>query len=179
MKVGERNIRITAPVDRAILAELRAGDTVSLTGTMLVFRDQVHRRLCEMITDGLPLPFSLKDQVVYYCGPTPARHGMPVGSAGPTTSSRMDPFTEPLLKRGLAAMIGKGNRSEETVEQIRKHHAVYLLATGGTGALIAQRIEAVSMLAFPELGPEAARIFTIRDFPLIVGIDSHGASVFA
>ena len=103
-------IRIFTPLDRKAVMHLRAGDRVVLTGEMLVFRDQVHRILTEMIRDGHPLPFSLKDAVLYYCGPTPARHGMPVGSAGPTTSSRMDTFTGPLLERGLAMTIGKGNR---------------------------------------------------------------------
>jgi len=151
---------------------------VALTGEVLVFRDQVHRILCEMIQNGEPIPFSLKDAALYYCGPTPARHGMPVGSAGPTTSSRMDPFTGPLLEKGLAMTIGKGNRSKEVVELLKKHNAVYMLAIGGTGALLAKHVESATVIAFPELGPEAVSVFTVNEMPLIVGIDTHGKSVF-
>ena len=169
---------ITTPLNRKIISELDSGEIVTLTGEVLVFRDQVHRILCEMIKNGEPLPFSLKDKALYYCGPTPPRHGMPVGSAGPTTSSRMDPFTGPLLEMGLAMTIGKGNRSGEVVELLKKHNAVYMLAVGGTGALIAKHVTAASIIAFPELGPEAARLFTVVDMPLIVGIDMHGGNAF-
>ena len=155
-----------------------AGDPVRLSGEILVFRDQVHMILCDIIMKGDPLPFSLEDEVLYYCGPTPARHGMPVGSAGPTTAGRMDKFTEALLGRGLAMTIGKGNRSPGVVESLRKHKAVYMVAVGGTGALIAGCVTDSKIIAFPELGTEAARIFTVRDMPLIVGIDSRGASAF-
>ncbi|MFC1537897.1 FumA C-terminus/TtdB family hydratase beta subunit [Candidatus Latescibacterota bacterium] len=171
-------IKISTPLDRNILKELHAGDRVSLSGEILVFRDQVHRILCEMIEKSEPLPFDIKDAAVYYCGPTPARHGMPVGSAGPTTSSRMDAFTGPLLEKGLAMTIGKGNRSKEVAELLVKHNAVYMLAIGGTGALLAKHITSSEIIAFPELGPEAARIFTVKDMPLIVGIDMHGKSAF-
>ena len=170
--------RLTTPLNRKLLGELNAGDMVTLTGEVLVFRDQVHRILCEMIANGETLPFSLKDMALYYCGPTPARHGMPVGSAGPTTSSRMDAFTEPLLKMGLALTIGKGNRSAEVVELLKKYHAVYMMAVGGAGAYMAKHIKAASVIAFPELGPEAARVFTVNEIHLIVGIDMHGRSAF-
>ena len=171
-------IKITTPLNRNVIRELNSGDAVALTGEVLVFRDQVHRILCEMIQNGEPVPFSLKDAALYYCGPTPARHGMPVGSAGPTTSSRMDPFTGPLLEKGLAMTIGKGNRSKEVVELLKKHNAVYMLAIGGTGALLAKHVESATVIAFPELGPEAVRVFTVNEMPLIVGIDTHGESVF-
>ena len=131
-----------------------------------------------MIHEGRTPPFSLKDRAVYYCGPTPARHGMPVGSAGPTTASRMDRFTEPLLKQGLAMTIGKGNRSTEIAQNLQKYRAVYMVAVGGTGALIARHVISSTVIAFPELGTEAARIFTVRDMPLIVGIDTHGSNAF-
>ena len=170
--------KITTPLDRKIISELNSGDMVTLTGEVLVFRDQVHRILCEIIKNDEPLPFSLKDKALYYCGPTPTRHGMPVGSAGPTTSSRMDSFTGPLLKMGLAMTIGKGNRSEEVAELLKKHDAVYILAVGGTGALLAKHVESASVIAFPELGPEAARMFTVKDMPLIVGIDTYGQNAF-
>jgi len=171
-------IHISTPLNREELADLRAGDRVTLSGDVLVFRDQVHRILCDLIARGEPLPFSLRDKALYYCGPTPPRHGMPVGSAGPTTSSRMDPFTGPLLEKGLAVTIGKGNRSDEVARLLKKYRAAYLLAVGGAGAFIAKHITAASVIAYPELGPEAARIFTVRALPLIVGIDANGESAF-
>ena len=174
----KHTVKITTPLNRNVIKKLNSGDTVVLTGEVLVFRDKVHRILCEMIQNGEHIPFNLKDAALYYCGPTPARHGMPVGSAGPTTSSRMDPFTEPLLEMGLAMTIGKGNRSKEVVELLKKHEAVYMLAIGGTGALLAKHVESASVIAFPELGPEAARMFTVKEMPLIVGIDTNGESVF-
>ena len=170
--------KIQTPVDRNVIKELRARERVILTGDILVFRDQVHQILCEMIMEGSPYPFSLEDAVLYYCGPTPARHGMPVGSAGPTTASRMDRFTGPLLEQGLAVTIGKGNRSPEVVSLLKKHRAVYMVAVGGTGAFLAKRVVESSVIAFPELGPEAARMFTVVDMPLIVGIDSKGRNAF-
>lgn len=169
---------ITTPVDRNTVVQLQAGDTVRISGDILVFRDQVHKLLNEMIARGEELPFSLRDEVLYYCGPTPARHGRPVGSAGPTTSSRMDKFTGPLLEQGVAITIGKGDRSLETVELLKRHRAVYLVAIGGAGALIARHIVATEVIAFPELGTEAARRFTVKDMPAIVGIDSRGVSAF-
>ena len=175
----DRNlIRIETPIDREKLKSLRAGDMVSFSGEALVFRDNVHRILCEMIAEGKELPFEIKDRVLYYCGPTPAKYGMPVGSAGPTTSARMDAYTGPLLEKGLAVTIGKGNRSDEVAGLLKKYQAVYMLATGGAGAYIAKRIVSSEVIAFPELGPEAARLFVLRDLPLIVGIDSKGKSAF-
>ena len=174
----DKIIKITTPPDRNLITELRACEQVSLSGEVLVFRDQVHRILCEMIQQGRPLPFSLNNQVIYYCGPTPARHGMPAGSAGPTTASRMDNYMEPLLKQGLLATIGKGNRSPGTAYLLRKYGAVYLVAAGGTGAFLAKKVKASELIAFPELGTEAARRFTVVDMPLIVGIDAHGESAF-
>ena len=171
-------VPMTTPVDRETLLSLRAGDRVLLSGEVLVFRDEVHRILCGLIERGEPLPFDLENAVLYYCGPTPARGGRPVGSAGPTTSARMDQFTEPLLERGLAATIGKGNRSREVRNLLARYGAVYLAATGGVGALLACHITAARIIAYPELGPEAARVFTVTDMPLIVGLDAHGGSAF-
>ncbi len=167
-------ISVTTPLDQNILRRLKAGDHVTLSGEVLVFRDEVHRILCEMIEREETLPFSLKDAALYYCGPTPGSRGMPVGSAGPTTSSRMDRFTGPLLKRGLAMTIGKGNRSPDIAALLALHRAVYMAATGGVGALLARHITSSEIIAFPDLGPEAARIFTVRDFPLITAIDTEG-----
>jgi len=171
-------IRIEAPADRSVIRRLRVGERVLLSGEILVFRDQVHRILCEMIREGRELPFDLDNRVLYYCGPTPGRRGMPVGSAGPTTASRMDRYTVPILERGLAATIGKGDRSPAVAEAMREHGAVYLVAVGGAGALFGKRVKTASVVAFPELGPEAARVFSVEDMPLVVGIDSTGASAF-
>jgi fumarate hydratase subunit beta len=171
--------RIETPVSRGVACSLRAGDMVLLSGEVLVFRDEVHRIVCDLIAKGEPLPFELENAALYYCGPTPGRHGRPVGSAGPTTAGRMDRFTGPLLERGLALTIGKGNRSPEVRELLRKHGAAYLAAVGGAGALLGGCIEASRVVAFPELGPEAARIFTVRDMPLIVALDCAGGSAFA
>lgn len=171
-------IKIVTPLDMRVVRELKAGDSVVLSGEILVFRDQVHRILYDMIRKGNPLPFSLMDAVLYYCGPTPARHGMPVGSAGPTTASRMDKYMDLILEQGLAVTIGKGERSPEVVELHKKYRAVYMAAVGGTGALLAKHVSASTVIAFPELGTEAARIFTVTDMPLIVAIDSSGNSAF-
>ena len=166
------------PLDRAELRKLRAGDQVLLSGTILVFRDQVHRILFDMIGRGEELPFDLTGQALYYCGPTPSIHGMPVGAAGPTTSSRMDPFTGPLLERGLAMTIGKGERSAEVAALHQRHGAVYMVAAGGVGALMAKHITAAEVIGFPELGPEAAYRFTVAEFPLVVAYDTSGGSAF-
>ena len=174
----QQPVRLSAPPDRRALLALRAGDQVSLSGQVLVFRDQVHRILGDLIARGEPLPFDLAGQALYYCGPTPPRHGMPVGAAGPTTSSRMDPFTGPLLQRGLAMTIGKGDRSKEIAELHQKYRAVYLVAVGGAGALAAKHITAAEVIGFGELGPEAAYRFTVREMPLIVGFDTAGGSAF-
>ena len=171
-------ISVTTPLDRGILHRLKAGDRVTLSGEVLVFRDEVHRILCEMIERGETLPFSLKDAALYYCGPTPGSRGMPVGSAGPTTSSRMDRFTGPLLEQGLAMTIGKGNRSPEVAALMVRHRAVYMAAIGGIGALLAKHITFSKVIAFPQFGPEAARIFTVRDFPLITAIDTEGRNKY-
>lgn len=171
-------ITLRTPLDRTALAALHAGDRIELSGDVLVFRDQVHRMLCDRIARGERLPFDLSEQAVYYCGPTAPRHGMPVGAAGPTTASRMDRFTGPLLDAGLAMTIGKGNRSPEVQEQLRRHGAVYMVAVGGAGALMAKHITRSEIIAFEELGPEAARIFTFDRMPLIVGIDANGVSAF-
>jgi len=171
------DISLTTPLDRSILIRLKAGDRVILSGEVFVFRDEVHRILCALIEKGEKLPFNLKDAALYYCGPTPASHGMPVGSAGPTTSSRMDRFTRPLLEQGLAMTIGKGGRSQEIAALLVRHRAVYMAATGGVGALLAKHILSSKIIAFPELGTEAARIFTVKDFPLVTAIDTKGVTL--
>lgn len=172
-------IHLTTPLNREAVLRLRAGDIVALSGEVLVFRDEVHRILCGMIERGEELPFDLAGAALYYCGPTPATAGRPAGSAGPTTSARMDRFTGPLLDRGLAMTIGKGDRSAAVREKLAERGAVYMVATGGAGALIARHIIASRVIAYPELGPEAARVFVVKDLPLIAGLDAVGGSAFA
>lgn len=157
-------------------ADLRAGDTVLLSGTVYTARDAAHARLCKMIDAGEPLPFALDGAVIYYAGPTPARDGAVIGSCGPTTSSRMDKFAPKLIERGLVGMIGKGKRSESVTEAMKDHGAVYFCAIGGAGALAAKCVKKAEIVAFEELGCEAVRRLEIEDFPLIVGIDAHGNS---
>lgn len=160
------------------LGELHAGDEILLSGTVYTARDAAHAELCKMIAEERELPFELFGAAIYYAGPTPAKNGMPIGSCGPTTSSRMDKFTSALIERGVCATIGKGNRSSEVVEAMKKHGAVYLCAVGGAGALAARCIVSAEVIAFPELGCEAVRKLKIKDFPLIVGIDAFGNGIF-
>ncbi len=169
---------ITAPVTRDALRTLSAGDEVLLSGVIYTARDAAHKRLSHMITSGKRIPLDLKDAVIYYAGPTPPRPGRAIGSCGPTTSSRMDAFTPALLKLGLRAMIGKGNRSAEVRKAIRKHSSVYFLATGGIGALLSTKIVSAKAVLFKELGPEAVYRLEVKDFPLIVGIDLKGRDVY-
>jgi len=157
---------------------LRAGDEVLLTGTLFTARDAAHRRISAMMRKGAHVPLPLKDAVLYYCGPTPAPPRGPIGSCGPTTSSRMDPFTGDILRLGVAGMIGKGARSAEVKRAIRKHKAVYFLATGGAGALLATKVKKAKPVLFRDLGPEAVYKLEVADFPLIVGIDAQGRDVY-
>ena len=160
------------------IPELRAGDYVHLSGTVYTARDAAHARFLELISAGKELPFELKDAVIYYAGPTPTKENGQIGSFGPTTSARMDAFTPCLLDRGLTAMIGKGDRSPEVTDAIVRNSAVYFCAGGGLGALISKSIVSCEEIAFPELGCESVKRLTVRAFPLIVGIDCRGNSVF-
>ncbi len=162
----------------AFSSTLRAGDRVLLSGTVYTARDAAHKRIVELIEKGGELPFEIKNAAVYYAGPTPAPNGLPIGSCGPTTSSRMDSYAPLLLKNGLAAMIGKGPRSKAVVQAMVKYGAVYLCAIGGAGALAAGCITECEVIAFPELGCESVKRLTFEDFPLIVGIDSEGNTLF-
>ncbi|NLO82181.1 MAG: Fe-S-containing hydro-lyase [Clostridiales bacterium] len=166
------------PIDHRGLASLKAGDTVYLTGTILTARDAAHRRICQMIQEGKPLPIDFKDQIIYYAGPCPAKPGHIIGSCGPTTSSRMDVYTPMLLERGLKVMIGKGPRSREVIDAIVKHGAVYLAAVGGAGALIAACIKNVEVIAFEDLGTEAIHRMQVENMPLMVAIDSKGNDLY-
>lgn len=156
---------------------LRAGDSVLLSGTVYTARDAAHKKICALIDNGEKIPFELDGAVIYYAGPTPAPEGRPIGSCGPTTSSRMDGFAPKLIDLGVAATIGKGNRSNEVVEAMKRNSAIYLCAIGGAGAIAAKAIKEVEIIAFPELGCEAVRRMRIEDFPLIVGIDSRGGTI--
>jgi len=170
--------KITTPLIKSVRTGLKTGEEVRLTGTIYTARDQAHQRLCRMIAEKKSLPFKMKDSVIYYAGPTPVRQDGFFGSCGPTTSSRMDNFTPLILKKGLGGMIGKGRRSEEVRNSIRKNKAVYFLTIGGGGAYLAKRITFSEIIAFPELGPEAIYRLEVKDFPLMVGIDSNGKDIY-
>jgi fumarate hydratase subunit beta len=168
---------VTPPLTDEVL-ELRAGDTVRITGTLLTGRDAAHKRLNELIKAGQPLPVDLKGQIIYYVGPTPAKPGQVIGSAGPTTGGRMDSTTELLLRAGLKGAIGKGERGAATREAFKRYRAVYFGAIGGSGAYLAKRITAQEVIAYPELGTEAIRRLTVEDFPVVVINDAHGADFY-
>ncbi len=166
------------PFTKDKLKQLKAGDTVLLTGTIYAARDAAHRKLIELIDAGEPLPLPIENQIIYYMGPTPARPGHPIGSAGPTTSYRMDDFTPALLKLGLSGMIGKGPRNEAVKESAKEEGAVYFAAIGGAAALIAQSIKQSEVVAFAEMGTEAIRSLYVEEMPLIVANDAAGGDVF-
>lgn len=170
--------RITTPVSDEVIARLRAGDKVFITGTLLTGRDAAHKRLIDLIKEGKDLPVDIKGQFIYYVGPTPARPGKPIGSAGPTTSYRMDSYAPTLHALGLKGTIGKGARSQEVKEALKKHKAVYLAAVGGAGALISKSIEGSEVVAYPELGPEAIIRLKVKDFPCIVINDMYGGDLY-
>ncbi len=171
--------RIRAPFDDATARSLRAGERVLISGVLLAARDAAHKRLVALLDAGAPLPVDLDGQVVYYVGPSPARPGRVIGSAGPTTAGRMDAYTPRLLDAGLRGMIGKGYRSPRVVDARVAHGAPYLAAIGGAGALIARSIRSYTVLAWPELGPEALAAMEVEDFPAIVVIDSMGNDQYA
>ena len=167
-------VHIRTPLEEETVLSLRAGDRVLLSGTVYAARDAAHKRMCEMLERGEPLPIPLQGQVIYYVGPSPAAPGQVIGAAGPTTSSRMDKYTPALLALGLKGMIGKGYRADEVVQAIARHKAVYFAATGGAGALLASRIRKNEMVAFEDLGPEAIRRLEVEEFPMIVINDAYG-----
>ena len=172
-------IRITTPLTGEVARGLKAGDRVLLSGVIWTGRDQAHKRLVALLDEGKPLPVELKDQVIYFVGPCPAPPGRPIGSAGPTTSYRMDAYSPRLLEAcGLRGMIGKGARTSPVVEAMRRCGAVYFAATGGAGALIAQCIKRCELIAFPDLGPEAIYRLEVEDFPLVVATNASGATLY-
>lgn len=169
---------INLPITDNDIFKLRAGDTVYLTGEMYTARDQAHKKITTLITNGEALPFKLEGQTIYYTGPCDSRGDMPIGSCGPTTSYRMDSFTPLLLDKGLKAMIGKGNRSEQVIRSMVKNRCVYFSATGGAAALYASTVTECEIIAFPELLSEAVRRLEVKDFPVIVAIDYKGNSLY-
>ena len=171
-------IRITAPLTDEVIDKLRAGDRVLITGVIYTARDAAHKRLIELLDRGHELPFDIKGQIIYYVGPTPARPGEVIGSAGPTTSGRMDAYTPQLLDIGLKGIVGKGQRSAEVIDSLKKNKAVYMAAVGGAAALIKRSIKKSEIIAYEDLGPEAIRRLVVEDFPAIVVNDAVGADLF-
>jgi fumarate hydratase subunit beta len=172
------NYTLATPLTTEQLKRLRAGDRVKISGTLYTARDTSHKRLIVALAKGKELPIPIKNQIIYYNGPSPSRPGRVIGSAGPTTSLRMDPYTVSLLKRGLKGMIGKGVRSPAIVGALKKYKAVYFVAPGGCGALLAQYIRKAKVVAYPDLGPEAIYQLEIKDFPVIVANDISGRNLF-
>jgi fumarate hydratase subunit beta len=170
--------KLRPPLSEADVRSLRAGDEVSITGVVYTARDMAHKRLCALVDEGKPLPFELEGAVIYFVGPTPARPGRAIGSAGPTTSSRMDPFSPKLIAEGLRAMIGKGYRSDQVRQALKKYGAVHLAAVGGAGALLSKHIVAAETIVYEDLGTEAIRRLEVVDFPAIVAYDATGREVY-
>ena len=169
---------IQAPLKREEIKNLKSGDYVYITGTIYTARDAAHKRMYESLQNGDSLPIDIKDQVIYYMGPSPAREGRPIGSAGPTTSSRMDKYAPHLLNLKLSGMIGKGKRSQSVIDAIVRNKAVYFAAVGGAGALLSKCILESEVVAYDDLGTEAIRKLTVKDFPVIVVIDSEGENLY-
>ncbi|RLB15375.1 MAG: Fe-S-containing hydro-lyase [Deltaproteobacteria bacterium] len=171
-------IPLTPPLTEEDVLKLRIGDEVSINGVIYTARDAAHKRLVALVEQGKPLPFDIQGQIIYYVGPTPARPGEVIGSAGPTTSYRMDAYTPALLAQGLKGMIGKGNRSQEVLEAMKREKAVYFAAVGGAGALISRSITSCQVIAYEDLGPEAIHRLEVKDFQVVVANDAHGGDLF-
>jgi len=170
--------KITTPLDDKRVMQLKAGDSVLITGDIYTGRDAAHKRLIQLIEQGKELPIDVQGQVIYYVGPAPAKPGYPCGSAGPTTSYRMDPYTPCLLNRGLKGMIGKGLRNDAVIESMKKNKAIYFGAVGGAAALIARSIKKSEVVAYDDLGAEAIHRYYVEDFPVIVVIDAQGNNMY-
>lgn len=170
--------RVTLPMTDETLKDLKAGDNVLLTGSMYVARDAAHKKLIETLEQGKPLPFDIKGQTIYFMGPSPARPGQVIGSAGPTTSGRMDSYSSRLIAEGLKGMIGKGMRSQAVKDAMKQYQAVYLAAIGGAGALISKSIKKAELIAYEELGAEALRQLEVEDFPVTVINDIYGGDLY-
>lgn len=169
---------ITAPIIKEVSRSLHAGDYVYITGTIYTARDAAHKRMDDALKNNESLPINIKNQVIYYMGPSPAREGRPIGSAGPTTASRMDKYAPKLLDLGLTAMIGKGKRSQEVLDAVVRNESVYLAAVGGAGALLSKCIKSSEVIAYDDLGAEAIRKLEVEDFPVIVVVDCEGNNLY-
>ena len=171
-------ISVKTPLTRQMARQLKSGDSVLLSGVIYTARDAAHKRLCELVAQGKELPLDIKDSIIYFVGPTPARPGQAIGSAGPTTSYRMDAYSPTLIRQGLTGMIGKGKRNEEVVAAMKENGAVYFGAIGGCGALLSKCIKKAEVIAYDDLGAEAIRRVEVEDFPVIVIIDSEGNNLY-
>ena len=171
-------ISIKTPLTREAARKLRSGDSCLISGVIYTARDAAHKRLCELVAQGKVLPLDMKDSILYFVGPTPAKPGEAIGSAGPTTSYRMDAYSPILITQGQTGMIGKGKRSPEVIDAMKKHGAVYFGAIGGCGALLSQCIKKAEVIAYDDLGAEAIRRLEVEDFPVIVIIDSEGNNLY-
>ncbi len=171
-------VHLRPPISEREARSLRAGTKVLITGVLYTARDMAHRRMAEAMLKGEPLPLDLEGQILYYVGPTPPRPGCVIGSAGPTTSYRMDPYTPKLLALGLRGTMGKGERGDEVAEALQRYGAVYLAAVGGAGAFLAQHIKRAELVAYPDLGPEAIYRLYVEKFPAVVAQDSHGGNIY-
>jgi len=171
-------VHITSPIGAEKIRELTAGTPVLISGVIYTARDAAHKRIIQVLDNKEQLPFPLEGQTIYYTGPSPARPGRVIGSAGPTTSARMDIYTPRFLAAGVRAIIGKGGRSMEVREALKRYKAVYFVATGGAGALLAQCIKKAEVIAYEDLGPEAVHLLTVEDFPAIVADDIYGGDIF-
>ena len=169
---------ITLPLTREEARTIKSGEQLLLSGVIYTARDAAHKRLCELVEKGEPLPFDVKNATIYYVGPTPAKPGQVIGSAGPTTSYRMDAYSPTLIREGETRMIGKGKRDAAVKEAVVRNGAVYLAALGGAGALMAKSVETLEVIAWPDLGCEAVRRLTVRDMPLTVILDAHGGDLY-
>ena len=171
-------MKITAPLSREAARNLRAGDSCLISGVIYTARDAAHKRLCQLVEEGKELPMELRDSVIYFVGPTPAKPGQAIGSAGPTTSYRMDAYSPTLIEKGLTGMIGKGKRSPEVIEAMKECGAVYFGAIGGCGALLSRCIKKAEIIAYEDLGAEAIRRLEVENFPVVVIIDSEGNNLY-
>ena len=171
-------MQLSAPLSHETAKKLRAGDSCLISGVIYTARDAAHKRLCELVAQGKELPMEIRDSIIYFVGPTPAKEGQAIGSAGPTTSYRMDAYSPTLIAQGLTGMIGKGKRGPEVVAAMQEHGAVYFAAIGGCGALLSQCIKKAEIVAYEDLGAEAIRRLEVENFPVIVVIDSEGNNLY-
>ena len=172
------SISIKTPLTREAVRDLKAGDSCLISGVIYTARDAAHKRLCELVAQGKELPLDVKDSIIYFVGPTPAKPGQAIGSAGPTTSYRMDAYSPTLIEQGLTGMIGKGKRGPEVIAAMKEHGAVYFGAIGGCGALLSKCIKSAEVIAYEDLGAEAIRRLEVEDFPVVVIIDSEGNNLY-